>query len=133
MRLGCGGCLAGVLVALGLAVVVGAAIWGVTLVQQSPEIPVVVATAEDSARAQQKILQLVSRARGKPVTSLVFTEAEVNALVSRQLAGQLPLSSPVVRLLAGDGVELFGRVPARRLLADSPLSWLSDLLPAGWG
>jgi hypothetical protein len=103
------------------------------LVRQIPDIPVVVATAEDSARAQQKVLQLVSRGRGKPVTSLVFTEAEVNALVSRQLAGQLPLSSPVVRLLAGDSVELFGRVPARRLLIDSPLSWLSDLLPAGWG
>jgi hypothetical protein len=133
MRLGCGGCLAGVLVALGLAVVVGAAIWGVVLVQQTPEIPVIVATAEDSARAQHKVFQLVSRGRGKPLTPLVFTEAEVNALVSRQLAGQLPLSSPVVRLLAGDSVELLGRVPARRLLIDSPLSWLSDLLPAGWG
>jgi hypothetical protein len=133
MRLGCGGCLAGVLVALGLAVVVGAAGWGLILVRQAPEVPVVVASAEDSARAQHKVFQLVGRGRGKPLGSLVFTEAEVNALVSRQLAGQLPLSSPVVRLLAGDTVELFGRVPARHLLVDSPLTWLSELLPSGWG
>lgn len=133
MRLGCGGCLAGVLVALGLAVVVGAAAWGAILVRQAPEVPVLVASAEDSARAQHKVFQLVGRGRGKLVGPVVFTEAEVNALVSRQLAGQLPLSSPVVRLLAGDTVELFGRVPARRLLVDSPLSWLSELLPSGWG
>jgi hypothetical protein len=133
MRLGCGGCLAGVLVALGLAVVVGVAMWGVVLVRQDPEIPVATATAEDSARAQQKVFQLINRGRGRAATPLVFSEAEVNALVSRQLAGQLPLSSPVLRLLPGDTVELFGRVPARRLLVDSPLSWLEDLLPAGWG
>jgi hypothetical protein len=133
MRLGCGGCLAGVLVALGLAVVVGAALWGVVLVGQSPEIPVITVTAEDSARAQRKIFQLVNRNRNRPPTPLVFTEVEVNAIITRQLAGQLPVSSPVVRLLAGDSVELLGRVSARRLLTDSPLSWLSDLLPAGWG
>lgn len=133
MRLGCGGCLAGVMIALGLALVVGVTIWGVVLVRQDPEIPVVTATAEDSARAQQKVYQLISRGRGKPVGPLVFSEAEVNALVSRQLAGHLPLSSPVVRLLADNTVELFGRVPARRLLVDSPLSWLEDVLPAGWG
>lgn len=125
--------MAGVVVALGLAVVVGAIGWGVILVRQAPDVPVLVADAEDSARAQHKVFQLVGRGRGKLVGPVVFTEAEVNALVSRQLAGQLPLSSPVVRLLAGDTVELFGRVPARRLLLDSPLSWLSDLLPSGWG
>ncbi|MEX2147266.1 MAG: hypothetical protein WED01_09670 [Candidatus Rokuibacteriota bacterium] len=133
MRLGCGGCLAGVLIALGLAVLLGAAAWGAVLLRQAPDVPVVVAGPEDSARAQQKVFQLVSRGRRKPAGPVVFTEAEVNALVSRQLAGQLPLSSPVVKLLAGDSVELFGRVPARRLLVDSPLSWLSELLPAGWG
>ena len=133
MRLGCAGCLGGIVVALGLAVVVGAALWGFVLVRQDPDVPVVVTTAEDSARAQQKVFQLVARARGKSVGSVVFTEAEVNAFVSRQLAGQVPLSSPVVRLLAGNTVELFGRVPARRLLIDSPLSWLSEVLPSGWG
>src|SRR5688500_1243019 len=133
MRMGCSGCLAGVLVALGLAIVVGVAIWGVLLVQQDAEMPVSTATAEDSARAQQKVFALLNRRRDKPVGPLVFSEAEVNALVSRQLAGQLPLSSPVVRLLAGDTVELLGRVPARRLLVGSPLSWLEDVRPAGWG
>ena len=133
MRLGCWGCLAGVLVALGLAVVLGGAIWGVILVQQTPEMPAIAATAEDSARAQQKVFQIVGRGRGKPIGPVVFTEAEVNALVRRQLAGQLPLSSPAVRLLAGDTVELFGRVPARRLLVESPIPWLSDVVPAGWG
>jgi hypothetical protein len=125
--------LAGVLVALGLAVVLGGAIWGVILVQQTPEMPAIAATAEDSARAQQKVFQIVGRGRGKPIGPVVFTEAEVNALVRRQLAGQLPLSSPAVRLLAGDTVELFGRVPARRLLVESPIPWLSDVVPAGWG
>lgn len=133
MRLGCGGCLAGVLVALGLAVVLGGALWGVILVRQSPDIPAVVATPEDSARAQQKVYQIVGRGRGKPVGPVVFTETEVNALVSRQLAGQVPLSSPAVRLLGGDIVELFGRVPARRLLVESPMPWLSELVPTGWG
>ncbi len=134
MRLGCAGCLGGIVVALGLAVVVGAALWGFVLVRQAPDVPVLVTTAEDSARAQQKVFQLVSgRARGKPAGPVVFTEAEVNAFMSRQLAGQVPLSSPVVRLLAGNTVELFGLVPARRLLVDSPLSWLSEVLPSGWG
>jgi len=133
MRLGCAGCLGGIVVAFGLAVVVGAALWGFVLVRQTPDVPVVATTAEDSARAQQKVFQLVSRGRGKPVGPVVFTEAEVNAFMSRQLAGQVPLSSPVVRLLAGNTVELFGRVPARRLLVDSPLSWLSEVLPSGWG
>jgi hypothetical protein len=133
MRLGCAGCLGGIVVAFGLAVVVGAALWGFVLVRQAPDVPVVVTTAEDSARAQQKLFQLANRGRGKPVGPVVFTEAEVNAFMSRQLAGQVPLSSPVVRLLAGNSVELFGRVPARRLLVDSPLSWLSEVLPSGWG
>jgi hypothetical protein len=125
--------LAGVLVALGLAVVLGGALWAVILFRQTPDIPTVVATAEDSARAQQKVLQIVGRGGGKPIGAVVFTEAEVNALVSRQLAGQLPLSSPAVRLLAGDTVELFGRVPARRLLIEFPIPWLSDVVPAAWG
>lgn len=133
MRLGCAGCLGGIVVALGLAVVLGAALWGFVLVRQAPDVPVVATTPEDSARAQQKVFQLGRRARGKPVEPVVFTEAEVNAFVSRQLAGQVPLSSPVIRLLAGNTVELFGHVPARRLLVDSPLSWLSELLPTGWG
>jgi hypothetical protein len=133
MRLGCAGCLGGIVVALGLAVVVGAALWGFVLVRQAPDVPVLATTAEDSARAQQKVFQLVNRGRGKAVGPVVFTEAEVNAFLSRQLAGQVPLSSPVVRLLAGNAVELFGRVPARRLLVDSPLSWLSEVLPSGWG
>ena len=125
--------MAGILIALGLAIVVGAAAWGAVLVWQSPDVPVLVASAEDSARAQHKLFQLLNRGRGKVVGAIVFTEAEVNALVSRQLAGQIPLSSPRVRLLAGDSVELFGRVTARRLLVDSPLSWLADLLPSRWG
>ena len=125
--------MAGVLVALGLAVVVGAAIWGVTLVRQTPDVPTITATAEDSARAQQKVFQIVNRGRGKPVSPVVFTEAEVNALVTRQLAGQLPFAAPAVRLLANDTVELFGRVAVRRLLVESPIPWLSDLVPAGWG
>jgi hypothetical protein len=133
MRLGCGGCLAGVLIALALALVVGAAVWGAVLVRQSPEMPTVIATSEDSARAQQKVFQIVGRTRSKPGGPIVFTEAEVNALVSRQLAGSLPLSSPAVRLLAGDLVELFGRIPARRLLVESPVPWLSDVVPSGWG
>ena len=133
MRLGCGGCLAGVLVALCLAVMLGAVVWGVILVRQTPDRPTVVATAEDSARAQQKVFQVVGRGRGNRIGAVVFTEAEVNALVSRQLAGHLPLSSPAVRLLGDDTVELFGRVPARRLLVESPIPWLSELVPAGWG
>jgi hypothetical protein len=133
MRLGCGGCLAGVLIALALAAVVAAALWGTILVRQTPEVPSVTATSEDSARAQQKAFQIVGRTRNKPTGPIVFTEAEVNALVSRQLAGSLPLSSPAVRLLAGDLVELFGRVPIRRLLVESPVPWFSEVVPAAWG
>jgi hypothetical protein len=96
-------------------------------------VPVVAASAEDSARAQHKVFQLVGRGRNKPAGPIVFTEAEVNALLTRQFAGQLPLTSPVVRLLAGDSVELFGRVAARRILVESPVSWLADWMPSGWG
>jgi hypothetical protein len=132
MRSGCGGCLLGAVFVLMIAVAAGGVLWGVVLVQQVPEIQAPVPTSGDSARAQHKVFQLMGPGRGRPAGPIVFTEAEINALVTRQLDGQLPLASPAVRLLADDTLEIAGRVPLQRLLTDAPLSWLANKLPAHW-
>lgn len=89
-----------------------------------------VTTAEDAARAQQKLFRLV---RGAARESVVLTEAEVNAFVSRNVDSRdLPFDEPTVFLRAQDVVELVGSVPLGRLVAESPLPLLAEIVPSAW-
>ena len=64
---------------------------------------------------------------------MVFSEAEVNAFVSRHVDPRdLPFDQPAVLLRDDNVVELLGQVPLRRLVAESPLRLFTDVLPADW-
>lgn len=128
MRLGCGGCLT--LVIFGLLATIGTSVWGTSRVLQNPAVTPVRATAEDAARAQQKLFRLV---RGSATEPVVVSEAEVNAFVSRNVErSEMPFDQPVIFLRDGDVVEIVGQVPVGRLLADSPLGAMAGLLPERW-
>ena len=123
------GCVTTLLV-LGLLISVGAGAWGMARALQDPEDVTVVFTAEDAARAQQKLYRLV---RGAARESVVLSEAEVNAFVSRNVDPRdLPFAGPTIFLRAHDVVELAGRVPLGRLLSESPVALLANLLPPAW-
>jgi hypothetical protein len=114
---------------LGLGAGLGA--WGVARSLQSPAADPVAFSAEDGARAQQKIFELARRA--PRADAVVLTEAELNAFVRRHLdPADLPLRDAVIRLRGDDVVEIAGTVPLARLLRESPLAPLADGLPAGW-
>ena len=88
-------------------------------------------TRDDDARAQQKIVELARR-RPRDAT-VVLTEAELNAFVSRHLDPvDLPLRDTVLRLVGEDLVELAGTTPVGRLLQESPLAPLTAVVPSGW-
>lgn len=128
---GCRGCLS---TALGILIVVGviaATAWLAVGVLQAPHVERVRFSAEDGVRAQRKLLDL---AHQRPRTSsAVITEAELNAFVARHLdPADLPLGEPVIHLQADDRVELAGMVTLGRLLHDSPLASVADVLPAAW-
>jgi hypothetical protein len=62
VRVGCGGCLTS-LVMIGL---LGTSIWGTSRALRTPAIHAVPTTAEDAARAQQKLFRVVSGGAGTP-------------------------------------------------------------------
>jgi hypothetical protein len=130
MRLGCGGCLATLMLLACLAGAVAAGAWAVSLALQDPAVTVETPTAADSSRAQRKLFGLGDR--GRRGETVVLSEREVNALLSRQLAGELPFTSSAVRLLGNDRLELAGQLPLQQALADSGTSALLDPLPRSW-
>ena len=132
MRLGCGGCLATVFVLALVAAVAGGSTWLAIRGLDDPRVVAEQPTAADSSRAQRKVFDLANRGH-RAGEQVVLTEREINALLSRQLAGELPFSSAVARLLGDGRIELAGQLPARQLLAESPGAAVLDLMPDGWG
>lgn len=135
MRLGCAGCLTAVAFwsVLG-AGVIGTSGWLAFRLTQDPVIEIPVTTQVDNARARGKMLEIFRRRARPPrgTDTVVFSERELNALIARQLAGDIPLSTPVARLPDRGVLELAGRLPVRQLLAEPPLSAIADLLPEPW-
>jgi hypothetical protein len=130
LRLGCLGCLT-LLVLLAL---VGAASWGVLQVTQAPDFVGAPSTPADGIRAQQKIFEVLRRAgRGRPHT-VVFSEQEVNAFLSRHLGEttEMTFRNSAVRLLGDGRADIAGQIPVRSLLNVAPLSALARTLPAAW-
>ena len=133
MKLGCAGCLSTLvgltLVALVLGVTVGV---GSRLLGQ-PAISPAVTTAADGSRAQQKLFELTRRRRGAAET-VIITEPELNALLTRHLveARGVQLGAPSARLLGADRLEVMGSRPLGRILEELSLGSVGSLLPASW-
>jgi hypothetical protein len=115
---------------IGLLASVGTSIWGTSRALRTPAVQAVRTTAEDAARAQQKLFRVATGGARDPV---VVSEAEINAFVSRNVdRGDLPFDEALIFLHDGDGVEIVGQLPLGRLLAESPLGILSGFLPERW-
>jgi len=116
---------------MAVAAVVAVSGWAVMRTLQAPAVEATQFTREDGVRAQQKIVDLaLHRVRGGTV---LFSEAEVNAFVSRHLdPADLPVRDPMIRLRDGDILEIVGTVALGRLVRESPLATLTEMLPAGW-
>jgi hypothetical protein len=115
---------------LALLATIGTSVWGTSRALQDPGISPVRPTAEDAARAQQKLFRLIRGAARDPV---VVSEAEVNAFVSRNVDSRdLPFDDPLIFLRDGDVVEIVGQIPLGRLLAESPFGLVGGLLPERW-
>lgn len=108
--------------------------WLAFRLTQDPVIEIPVTSQADNARARGKLLEVVRRAARPPGApdTVVLSELELNALIARHLAGDIPLSTPVARLPHRGVLEVAGRLPVRQLLAEPPLSAVADLLPAPW-
>lgn len=116
---------------MAIGLVAGAGVWGVARSLQSPNVAPVAFGPEDGVRAQQKIFDLARRAARAGAVAL--TEAELNAFVLRHLdAADLPLRDPALRLRGDDVAEITGSVPLGRLLRESPLASVADVLPGRW-
>lgn len=116
---------------VGLLATIGVSFWGASRALEAPTItPVRRPTAEDAARAQQKLFRLV---RGSASEPIAMSEAEINAFVSRNVDPRdLPFDRPTIVFHDGDILEIVGEVPLARLLADSPLGFVGGLLPERW-
>jgi hypothetical protein len=132
MRLGCPGCLGAVVALALIAVLVGGTVGAAVRMLARTDVSAPVTTAADGSRAQRKLFDLARRARAGE--SVVFTEAEINALLARHLveARGIRLSSPSVRLIGGDRFVLHVQTPLRQLLDEASLGAMADLLPKRW-
>jgi hypothetical protein len=113
MRLGCSGCLV-VVMFLGALAAVG---WTVVRMLDSPAtVPGSTSSAADSASAQKKLYGALRR--GPDAGPVTLTEREVNAIVTRNLDTAIPLGGLSLRLVHRDTVEIVGRVPLGRVIAE---------------
>ena len=130
LRLGCFGCLT-LIVVLGL---VGAVGWGTYQLTRAPEIVAAPVSPADGLRAQQKIFEIIRRSGGGRPHTVVLSEREVHAFVSRHLGetADLPFRNLAVRLPADGHAELAGQIPLRRLVAAPVYAALEAILPAEW-
>lgn len=114
----------------GLLATLGASVWGTSRALENPGIPPLRVSAEDAARAQQKLFRLI---RGGATEPVVLSEAELNAFVSRNVDQRdLPFDDPLIFLREGEAVDIVGQMPLGRLLEESPVGALTVLMPARW-
>jgi hypothetical protein len=102
--------------------------WAVLKMLEAPAVLPVIATAADGAAAQQKLY--IALRRGTAAEPVTLTEREVNALAVRNLETGADLSVLSLRLIDRDTVELLGRIPVGRLMAE--VSAAPGTLPASW-
>jgi hypothetical protein len=129
VRVGCG-CLILLLLA---SLSVGVAAWLLGGVFQAPEISPVLFSTADGISAQQKLFGLTGRSSARAQRSIVLSERELNAFIGRHLTGvaDIPITGIVVRL-QGRRLEVAGRVPARVIVAETPVARILNIVPARW-
>jgi len=133
MRLGCTGCLTGLILLGAMVLVLSSAIGIGTRMLRQPDLPPIVTTAADGSRAQQKLFDL-SRRRRATAETVTLTEPELNALLTRHLveARGVQLRGSSARLIGGDRLEVTAYRPLGRILEEMSLSTVAQALPAGW-
>jgi len=133
MKLGCAGCLS-TLVGLALVALVLVATVGIgSRLLAQPTMAPTITTAADGSRAQQKLFELTRRRRASAET-VVITEPELNALLTRHLveARGVQHGAPSARLLGGDRLEVTGSRPLGRILDEMSLGSVGTVLPGRW-
>jgi hypothetical protein len=116
-----------------------AVIWGTWQATSPPDTAPMPGSEEEGARAQQKIFAIVrgvtaSKPRSERVVrEYTLSEGEINAFLSRHLGtvAGMPFDRLAVRLVGGGVIEVFGRVPLRRVLGEEAAGW-NDYLPESW-
>jgi hypothetical protein len=138
VRLGCGGCLTTLFgVCLAGGTLVGLVVWANGLFEPVTTTAPSVSPAE-GLQAQQKIYELTRRpgrrASRPPGGSVVLTEGEINAFLSRHLGevADLPLAGISVRLPQDDLVDLTGHLPLRLLVGELWGTAVPRSLALGW-
>src|SRR5262245_28066829 len=115
MRSGCLLLVGSLVMVVGLA---GAGLWVGSRMVREPDVVAAQGTAEDGARGQQKIFDLLRAeprgSRGRP-REVVLTEAELNRFLTKNLVevARTPVTVRAVRL-AGDGIVEFKGLLALR-------------------
>jgi hypothetical protein len=131
MRLGCLGCLGSIL-GLGLLLcLVGGAVWAWSGLYAAPPLLSSDLGKADPAALGRKLAEIGLRSSGRSTRTepLVFSEAEVAALVSGHLTdAELRLALVAVRLRP-DHVSAQGRLPLGAVLQDSPMAWMGSIVP----
>jgi hypothetical protein len=108
--------------------------WAVVQATRTPDMAATQTSPADGFRAQQKLFEIMRRARTGRTHTVEMSEREVNAFLARHLAdsaGQ-PLSHLATRLHGDGRAEITGQVPWRTLLDVPPLSFLMQIVPASW-
>jgi hypothetical protein len=128
--MGCFGCLG----ALFLGAVLTVSVWALFEATRPPDVGAIQTSPADGFRAQQKVFEIVRRARSGRSHTVELSEREVNAFLSRHLveSADLPVSGLSARLHPDGRAEVAGQIPWREILEVPPLSLVSRLVPAGW-
>jgi hypothetical protein len=132
MKFGCFGCLMLAVVALGLLVLGGGALFVSGNLFRRPDARAVEFSRSDGYVAQQKLYEVVLRQAGRSSRRdpISLTDREASAFLSRHLAeaARIPFSDLSVRFSSGEFIAQ-GQTPLRSLVQGPLLSYLSPYIP----
>jgi len=131
MRLGCLGCLGTTVGLILMLCLVGGALWTWSALYGVPPPLPSSSSQAGPATVERKLAELDLRGGGRSPRSepVVFSEAEVTALVSRHLASAGVRLAPVAVNLRPDQGAVQGRLSLGALIQDSPIVWVAATLP----
>ena len=128
MRLGCG-CLFWFAFVIAAIAALG---WAGYEALADPGVPHVATTAADSQRAQEKLYSIATRSARRG-SSVVLSEAELNAFLARNLdTAAMPLTDMRLSLAESGRFHFASRTTIDRILSELPLSAVRDAVPSAW-
>jgi hypothetical protein len=109
-------------------------VWGAVQATRPPEMSVVEISPADGFRAQQKLFEIMRRARSGRAHTVELSEREVNAFLARHLGGaaDMPVNELSTRLHGDGRAMIAGRISWKDVLDVPPLPLVSSVLPADW-